>query len=101
MGRSFLADSSSALALWTLWTSQIGRQWLRCGMGISFLPLMDQGSYQCSGVPHSTTQCAESGGQGDLGQISIKNANFLEGMAQNKTATPPQKVEKSSFIKEK
>ena len=30
-------------------------------------------------------QWAESGGQGDLGQIFIKNVNFQEGRAQNKT----------------
>ena len=32
------------------------------------------------------TQCAESGGQGDLGQIFIRNVNFQEDTAQNKTA---------------
>ena len=36
-----------------------------------------------------TTQWAQSGGQGDIGQIFIQNADFHEGMAQNKTATPP------------
>ena len=35
----------------------------------------------------SSAQCAESGGQGDLGQIFIQIVNFQEDMAQNKTAT--------------
>ena len=34
----------------------------------------------------SAAQCAESGGQGDLGQIFIQNADFHKGMAKNKTA---------------
>ena len=48
-------------------------------------------------------QCAESGGQEDLGQIFIQNANIQDGMALNNTASMPlsfwfQKPQVRAFI---
>ena len=59
------------------------------GKGKKWISLLTYRKSTSSFSQWNDSQWAESGGQGDLGQIFVQSVNFQEHMAQKRTATNP------------